>query len=369
VAITRLPALALVALLGAAPLAAQLTPLAIYPLQTDLLDSTQTWGPITLFGTPPPNAPANGICLSGVYYFSAPPGGQDFRTPILSTLNTNDFEFSFEFSITSLGPFNRPVVMGGHLWRFLGLYVQPNGIVGIKHNNSNLAWSTTTVSIDTWYSATVKYENGTAEVYINGDQVMSVPVGVLSTSTNLNFCTNDYSNGTAFHGCVRNLVIANDTTLGISAGAFPYGTGCDGLTLGSNGAPTIGNLTFEVIVGNVPVVSPIVFVAFGTAATIPGIDLAVIGMPGCLSYTSLDLGLFGPVVVIGGSANLPLPIPPVPSLAGAVLTSQGLSFSAATPAGLASSNGLQLVIAPCASPRSRARATSTPHGCATAFGA
>jgi len=169
---------------------------------------------------------------------------------------------------------------------------------------------------------------------------------VLSTSTNLNFCTNDYSNGTAFHGCVRNLVIANDTTLGISAGAFPYGTGCDGLTLGSNGAPTIGNLTFEVIVGNVPVVSPIVFVAFGTAATIPGIDLTVIGMPGCLSYTSLDLGIFGPAVVIGSSASLPLPIPPVPSLAGAVLTSQGLSFSAATPAGLASSNGLQLVIAP-----------------------
>jgi hypothetical protein len=344
VALARLSTLAL-ALLGAAPLTAQLTPLAIYPLESDLLDATNQQGPITLFGTLVSATPNNGICMNGLYLFGTTQG-EDFRTPILSTLNTNDFQFSFEFSITSLGPNNRPVVMGGHLWRFLGLYVQPNGIVGIKHNNSNYAWSTTTVSTGTWYSATVKYENGTAEVYLNGLQVLSASVGVLSTSTNLNFCTNDYSNGAAFHGCVRNLQIANDTTLGISAGAFPYGSGCDGLTLGANGAPTIGNLLFELIVGDVPATSPLAFVAFGTSATIPGVDLSIIGMQGCFGWTSLDLGIFGPAVVTGTTANFPLPIPPTPALTGTVLTAQGLSFSTLTPAGLASSNGVQLVLAP-----------------------
>jgi hypothetical protein len=345
VALARLSTLALAALLGAAPLAAQLTPLAIYPLQTDLLDATAQQGPITLYGTLVSSVPSNGICMNGIYYFSATPG-EDFRTPVISTLNTSDFQFSFEFKATSFGPFNRPVVMGGHSYRWLGLYVQPSGLVGIKHNNNNYAWSTTTISTGTWYSGTVKYENGTAEVYLNGAQVLSATVGVLNTSTNLNFCTNDYSNGTAFHGCVRNLQIANDTTLGISAGAFPYGTGCDGLTLGSNGAPAIGNVLFELVASNVPAVSPLAFFAFGSTATIPGIDLTVIGMQGCQAFTSFDIGLLGPSAVIGGSASFALPIPPVPALAGSILTSQALSFSAATAAGLAVSNGVQLVIAP-----------------------
>lgn len=337
----------LAATLPVASAHAQLAVQANYPLQTDLLDSTSTYGPIILYGTPPPNPPANGICLSGQYLFGAP-AGMDFRTPLLPTLNTNDFEFSFEFSVTTLGPNNRPVVMGGHLWRFLGLYLQPSGLVGIKHNNSNYAWSAgTTVSTNTWYSATVKYENGTAEVYINGVQALSAVVGVLSTSTNLNFCTNDYSNGAAFHGCVRSLVIANDTTLGTTAGAFPYGAGCDGLTLGANGAPTLGNATFELTVANVPASAPpLAFLGFGTQIVAPGVDLGLIGMPGCFGHTNLDLGLFGPTVVTAGVAPFPLPIPALPALTGTVLSAQAISFSTTTVLGLASSNGISLVLAP-----------------------
>jgi hypothetical protein len=341
----RLATLAVTALLGAAPLTAQLTPLAIYPLQTDLLDATNQQAPITLYGTLVNATPNNGICMNGLYLFGATQG-EDFRTPILSTLNTNDFQFSFEFNATSFGPFNRPVVMGGHLWRFLGLYVQPSGIVGIKHNNSNFAWSTTTISPGTWYSGTVKYENGTAEVYIDGVQVLSAQVGVLSTSTNLNFCTNDYSNGTAFHGCVRNLQIANDTTLGVSAGAFPYGSGCDGLTLTANGSPALGNVLFELLATNVPPIQPLVFFAFGSSTVNPGADLSAIGMTGCFGLVSLDLGIYGPSVVIGGTGNFPLPIPNSPALTGTAIASQALSFSTANPAGLASSNGLNLVLAP-----------------------
>jgi hypothetical protein len=177
-------------------------------------------------------------------------------------------------------------------------------------------------------------------------QALSVSVGVLSTSTNLNFCTNDYSNGTAFHGCVRELRIANDTTLGVTAGAFPYGSGCDGLLLGANGAPTLGNVLFELVASNVPAASPLAFFGFGSSTVIPGADLSVIGMTGCTGLTSLDIGLFGPSVVAGGTANFPLPVPNDPALNGLALSSQALSFSAANPAGLASSNGVNIVFAP-----------------------
>src|SRR5687767_11025924 len=90
-ALTRSAAPALAAL-------AQIQPQAIYPLTTDLLDATNTYAPMGLFGTPAPTGPANGLCFNGLYLFGATPG-MDARTPLITSLNTSDFEFSVEFSI------------------------------------------------------------------------------------------------------------------------------------------------------------------------------------------------------------------------------------------------------------------------------
>lgn len=337
----------LAAVVPMAAAAAQAVPQAIYPLLTDLLDTTAAYGPVTLTGNPtPPNAPANGVCVNGIYRFS--PNGQDVRTPLITTLNTNDFEFSLEFDVTALpSTFGAPILMGGNSFRWLGIYVQPDGTLGLKHNNSNLAWSTTQIGIGTWYSSAVKYENGTVELYLNGQLVLQLAIGVLNTGTNLNFTTNDFSNGRNHNGCIRNLVVANDTTLGPSAGAFPYGSGCDGVTLGSNGAPTIGNFAFELQVANLPASSPpLAFLGFGTQIVAPGTDLGLIGMTGCFALTNLDLGLFGPVAGSTSVVQFLLPIPPDPSLAGTVLSAQGVTFTTGNALGLASTNGISLVLAP-----------------------
>ncbi|MCU0866874.1 MAG: LamG domain-containing protein [Planctomycetes bacterium] len=342
----RLAAALLAALPMLAPAVAQRVPQAVYPLLTDQLDATANYGPIALLGNPtPPNPPANGVCVNGTY--QASPNGQDVRTPVISTLNTSDFEFGVEFSLAALPAGVAPVLMGGNSFRWLGIYVQSSGILGLKHNNANLIWSTTTVATGTWYSATVKYENGNVELYLDGLPVLQQTIGVLNTSTNLNFTTNDFSNGRSHNGCIRNLVIANDTTLGPSAGAFPYGAGCDGLALAGNGVPTIGNPTFELVVSNLPASSPpLAFLGFGALVLNPGSDLTAIGMPGCFAYTGLDLGLYGPAAAIGAAAAFPLPIPASPSLAGVTVSAQGIAFSTATALGLASSNGISLVIAP-----------------------
>jgi hypothetical protein len=343
-------AFALAALASSGSLAAQLQPQAIYPLLTDLLEATATYAPAALTGNPtPPNPPANGVCVNGIYSLSA--GGQDVRFPVITSLNMADFQVDVEFLITAFPTsFGAPVFMGGHLWRWLGIYVQPTGIVGIKHNNSNLAWSTTTLSTGTWYSGRLKYEGGTVELYIDGTMVLTVVVGVLSTGSatidNRNFTTNDFSNGRNHNGCIRNVIISNDTTLGTTAGTFAYGSGCDGLTLGANGVPSIGNPLFELVATNVPPLVPLVFFAFGGTALNPGFDLTVIGMAGCATYTSLDFGLLGPSVVMGPSANFLLPIPNDPALTGTAIASQALSYSAATALGLASSNGLRLILGP-----------------------
>lgn len=127
-----------------------------------------------------------------------------------------------------------------------------------------------------------------------------------------------------------------------SASASAFGVGCDGLTLTTTGAPSLGNASFSLEVNNIGFI-PLAFVAFGSTAVNPGLDLTAIGMAGCTGYTSLDLGLFPTGSVVGGTGSLALPIPTSPSYIGAQFTTQGVSFGAPNVLGLSASNGVTLV--------------------------
>ena len=311
---------------------------------TDLLDTTTNYGPVTLTGNPtPPAPPANGVCVNGIYSMSA--GGQDVRTPLITSLDTNDFQVDVEFYIAALPTsYQNPVFMCGNSYRWLGIYVQPSGILGLKYNNSNFTWSTTAVRIATWYIGSIRYEAGTVELVLNGRRIHQLQIGALNTGNNLNFTTNDFSNGRSHNGCIRNIVISNDTTLGNSASATKYGNGCGGLTQDAKGIPKLGTPTFALTFSNQPTVNALVFVALAGAPVNPGIDLTGLGMPGCFSFTSFNFGLFGPAMMSAGAANFPLPIPNNPSLVAAVLFTQGISMLTGPTPGWAASNGMQLVV-------------------------
>ena len=126
---------------------------------------------------------------------------------------------------------------------------------------------------------------------------------------------------------------------GTPASATAFGTACDGLTYSASGLPQIGNASFAL-----PAISPVGLFAFGSAAVSPGIDLTVIGMAGCFSYTSFDLGLFSGSAVTAGTSTFSLPVPNSPSLVGSTLGTQGVSFSLTTSLLLASSNGIALTL-------------------------
>jgi hypothetical protein len=73
----------------------------------------------------------------------------------------------------------------------------------------------------------------------------------------------------------------------------------------------------------------------------PGIDLTIIGMPGCRQYVGLDTSLtFFPA---GGTGTVPLNIPNVAAFAGLHLFSQGASFTSGFNAlGVLAANGIDL---------------------------
>lgn len=127
------------------------------------------------------------------------------------------------------------------------------------------------------------------------------------------------------------------------ASAPTYGTGCDGLVIGTNSAPSIGNAGFQLVVSNVPVISPVAFVAFGTTVINPGVDLSFVDMIGCFAYNSLDLDLIPSGPVVGGTSLFPLAIPNDLALLNASIAAQGVSLSLTTVLGLATSNGVNMV--------------------------
>jgi hypothetical protein len=131
-------------------------------------------------------------------------------------------------------------------------------------------------------------------------------------------------------------------TMAPLAAVAPNGVGCDGLFCGASGLPYLGNATFEIAVANLSIVSPIGLVAFGSASIPGGIDLTALGMPGCFSYTSFDLGLYTTGPAIAGVGVFSLPIPFNPALAGGTLSAQGVGFTLSNSFGLASANGLDL---------------------------
>lgn len=124
-----------------------------------------------------------------------------------------------------------------------------------------------------------------------------------------------------------------------------HDTALPGLTLGANGFPFLGNSTFSFETSQVPNLVPLAFTFFGDTAINPGIDLTVLGMPGCSGYTNANLGALSfPVSQPAGTGSMVLPIPNNPGLAGAVLTAQSVAFSPLTPLNLISSNGLRAVL-------------------------
>ncbi|MCB9234635.1 MAG: HYR domain-containing protein [Bacteroidia bacterium] len=213
------------------------TLLASYPLLTNLTEANNSFAAANLTGNPtPPSVPTSGnpLCQNGIYQNDV--GGQNVLFPNFGSLNTNNFTFEVDFRLSALPASNPgyPVVIGGSGWRWLGIYVSPTGLMGIKYNNSNTAFSTTTLTTNVWYTGKVSFSGGVATLYLNGTQVGSFNTGALSTGGNLNFTTNDFSNAKAFNGCIRNFNLYNGGSATCDAQVGYTVTGTDNC-----GSPTI----------------------------------------------------------------------------------------------------------------------------------
>lgn len=118
--------------------------------------------------------------------------------------------------------------------------------------------------------------------------------------------------------------------------------GPDQLPLAVDGTvPRLG-LVWQLQASNLEPISPVGLLVFG-AASLPGVDLAALGAPGCRAYQSSDVtsAIFASV---GGSFSAALPIPNSAAFAGLPVHCQALGLTTRNALLLATSNGLSAVL-------------------------
>ena len=207
----------LVLLLGGAATVDAQVPQAAYPLIVDLVDTTGNYGDFILAGTAPPAPPSAGnpLCITLPY------GEQYAYTPSITTFDINDFQVDVEFMVNALPTtFHSPVIVGGNLWRFIGIVFDPTGTLGVLYNNSNSTFSSTTIALGVWYHAQLRYEAGTVQLYLDGTFIHDAVIGPLTNGGASEFSITNYGMGRNLNGCIRNLTISNDSTVPVQLMSF-----------------------------------------------------------------------------------------------------------------------------------------------------
>ena len=122
---------------------------------------------MTLINTPFQDG---GIYCNG-NYIHGDPDSCDAITPNISGLNFEALAISARFKVSSYhtaGPI--PVFICGDGWRWMGVCLLPDSLIGFIYNYSSPRYTSLKFSLDTWHLATVTYDSssGIGKCYIDG---------------------------------------------------------------------------------------------------------------------------------------------------------------------------------------------------------
>ena len=183
----------------------QFVPIVHYTLINTSADSLGNYDTIQL-----KNAPFQG--LDGVYSNGIYPGnntnGCTIRTPIIDGFDYSKFAFSLEFK-RDIGFKDKPVIVAGNLWRYLGARISPHDttiqlIYNGTHTNPTGSIST---EPNTWYRLTVIYQDSTGYLYLDDNLVDSIQFVIKSKEKDKVFLNIHGGYGRTFKGNWRNLII------------------------------------------------------------------------------------------------------------------------------------------------------------------
>ncbi len=183
----------------------QFVPIAHYTLINTSADSLGNYDTIQL-----KNAPYQG--LDGVYSNGKYPGtdtsGSTIRTPNIDGFDYSKFAFSLEFK-RDIGFKDKPVIIAGALWRYLGARIAPHdSLMQLIYNGKNTnPIASPSVEPNKWYKLTIIYQDSTGYLYLDEDFIVSIQFVIKSLEKDKVFTNSHGGYGRSFKGNWRNLII------------------------------------------------------------------------------------------------------------------------------------------------------------------
>ena len=173
----------------------------------DHADATGTQSDMTVVNAPFQNS---GIFCSGQY------SNLQARTPYLTSFDPGLFSVQCLFKPASFGgagTTGRPIIMADISRRWLGAEIGVEGQLIIRTNNSTLADTGVTLSLDTWYNLVLCYDGATDElrVYLDESLVHTVTEYTPNAGSGTQFLVRNGANGTAFHGVIKEIKVYDTT--------------------------------------------------------------------------------------------------------------------------------------------------------------
>jgi serine/threonine protein kinase len=171
-----------------------LLPVASYPLNGDAKDATGNYGNMIFDNV---TYKDGGIFLDGIAYHVA-------TTPNIGKLDFNSLTIFAEFKVSERK--RMPVFVGGTQYRWLSFYLDSDGGIELKYNNSKMAECSVNYSLNKWHKAMITYNGSVGRLYLDDKLGCQVSFSMVHGNAN-NITTGDYSNGRCFNGGLKNLRI------------------------------------------------------------------------------------------------------------------------------------------------------------------
>lgn len=171
--------------------------IAHYPLSSDGEDATGTQAAMTLANT---TFSGGGLFCNGVY--ASQPGGCNAITPSLQGFDFDAFSIAVEFQVADGA--DRPVIVGGNSFRWMGFLLNADQTVTLLSNNSNRQNCGGSYALGTWQQALLTYDGTDGRLYLNGELRCTVAFD-LNHGNDPNVGVNNFSNATTFRGWIREL--------------------------------------------------------------------------------------------------------------------------------------------------------------------
>lgn len=193
-----------ITLIPAAGFCEDATLICSYSLNQTAADQTGNFPDVEIINAP---FEEGGIYLNGNYVGSDPDSSL-VSTPDLTTLDFNSFSVSVDFKIGEFPTGQRPILIGGWGWRWIGVSVNYDGDLIMNYNSTYRPSSPPLISVDTWYTIAMIYDGTTGYLYLDGVEVDKVDY-TLQHGGDRGFLTHHGGNGLAFKGHIRNLEVYN----------------------------------------------------------------------------------------------------------------------------------------------------------------